>query len=86
LAAKGRVQAFEELNPTLKQPHRGPWTNLVLGEVALANGEPDKAIELFKAARRMRLEVVAPRNCADLLQAALQRAEAQQQAQQQKGK
>ncbi|MGK0157427.1 MAG: putative negative regulator of RcsB-dependent stress response, partial [Neolewinella sp.] len=67
----------EHRNPTLKQPHKGPWTSLVRGEVLLANGQVDKAIESFQQGltRRQRRETIAPDNYRALLLDALERAE-----------
>ncbi len=77
--AKTRLDDFERRNPDLNPPHRGPWTSLIRGEVMLANGDKDKAIEWFELGLRprQRREVVAPSNYRALLQAALDRAKNQ---------
>lgn len=75
--AKRLLADFEHRNPTLKRPHRGPWTSLVRGEVLLANGQADKAVESFQQGLTsgQPRETIAPSNYRALLLDALERAE-----------
>lgn len=88
--AKRLLADFELRNPLLKDPHKGRWTSLVRGEVLLANGQTNEAIESFKLGltRGQPLEHIAPRNYRELLLDALKRAklEASKHAARKKGK
>ncbi|MFT4512705.1 MAG: hypothetical protein ACI91B_001403, partial [Planctomycetota bacterium] len=74
--AKTRMEDFERRNPELKRPHEGPWTSLLRGEVLLANGQKEEAIESFELGLRrgLKREVIAPSNYKALLKDALERA------------
>jgi serine/threonine protein kinase len=76
--ATARIAKFQELNPKLKAPHEGPWTELIIGEVMLANGDRAGALEAFHRGLRrgLKREVLAPANYRALLESAKQRAEA----------
>jgi serine/threonine protein kinase len=76
--AMTRMREFEERNPALERPHEGPWTRRIRGEVLLANGQIDRAIEQFQLGlrKRQRREVIAPEDYRDQLTKALARAKA----------
>lgn len=76
--ATARMAKFQELNPPLKRPHEGPWTDLIVGEVMLANGDREGALRAFELGLRkgLKREVLAPANYRALLESAKKRAEA----------
>lgn len=79
--AMTRLREFDKRNQSLQRPHEGPWTRLIRGEVLLANGQIDEAIEQFEKGlqKRQRREPIAPSDYRAKLTDALARAKAQKQ-------
>ena len=74
--AKAYMDEFLRLNPRLRQPHAGPWTDLIIGEVLLANGDKQGATQRFQDGLEhgRKREVLAPSDYRARLEAALERA------------
>jgi hypothetical protein len=70
------MDEFLRLNPRLRQPHAGPWTDLIIGEVLLANGDKQGATQRFQDGLEhgRKREVLAPSDYRARLEAALERA------------
>ena len=72
--ARCEVDAFATFRQRVGRPAAEPWNLLVRAEVAFANGDRDRAIELAEqAARKRRAEPHAPSDCAAMVIDALDR-------------